>query len=186
MTRDGYSHMTFHEYWTTYLPDLIENLPEQDRSLITNVLANGFLDGDSPGRESVQRLIELHLGIISRAQHSSWVLSHATGDGSQHIVDRLREGFLVGGSREKMIDYLANVDYSETFADRVKQAGAEGLLTAAEVDHVLTTSLRNPPLPPLIERPPEVPALPFDRHRGDREPYRPSPVKTVEEPHRHV
>lgn len=165
MSAEGQSFraMSFREYWKTYFPDLIAPLTDLQRQGLLENLFDGFIDEVYVGREIVQRLTEEIRGIISTEQYLSWAVSGDDDDGSAHILAHLIDGEYVGGCRLETLKFLANIDYSESFARRIRWAGERALLSPCEVNRILATSLRNPPLPAIRPCPEGVPELPFTR-----------------------
>lgn len=155
--------LTFTEYWTTFFPDLVAPLSERHRRLVLENLFDAFLDGLYAGRETAQRLIEVHTGVITHAQYVSWSMAGEHDDGTEHVLAHLVDGEFVGGSRVEMLKLLANVDYTQAFHRRMEWAQRRGLLSEHEVRHVVATSLATAPLPAFRPRPDGVPALPFGR-----------------------
>lgn len=157
---------TMGEYADRWLADLLDPLEPKGRRMIVQVLVMNWMGGPLPDRESVQRLIETHMGRISEQQYAAWMLSFATehgegfSDGIDHVLDRLAEGFEVGGSREKALWYLAGMDGTRRLLARVDAAVAAGVLTRTERALVLTHAFSYPPLPPLTPLPADVEPLP--------------------------
>lgn len=155
--------MTFTEYWTTYLPDLVDPLDDSHRRVVLENLFDGFLDGLYAGRETAQRLIEVHTGVITHAQYVSWSMGSERDDGTEHVFAHLVDGECLGGSREAMLDLLGHIDHTASFAHRIAWARRRGLLSEWEARRVIATSLRTSPLTAIVERADGVPALPFSR-----------------------
>lgn len=157
---------TMGEYADRWLADLFEPLDGRDRRVIVQTLAMNWMGGPLPDRESVQRLIERHTGRISEQQYAAWVLTYAMRsgeahrDGIDHVLDRLADGFEVGGSREKALWYLAGMDDTRQLVTRLEAAVSDGSLTQEECNSVLMRALSNPPLPPLAKLPAHVEPLP--------------------------
>ncbi|KAB1655337.1 hypothetical protein F8O01_11970 [Pseudoclavibacter chungangensis] len=154
--------LSFDEYWRLYFPDLLSPLAEDDRRMIVELLASAYLDGELPGRETVQRVVEVERGDITEGQYRAWAID-VDGDGVELVIDRLRDREATESTRGRDLGILAGFDYSDAFAARVRAVGADGVLTADEVRDVLQTSLRNPPFPALRDRPADVPDLGFAR-----------------------
>lgn len=158
-----FTSLCFRQYWGTYFPDLIRPLSERHRRIVLENLFDGFIDGIYAGRATVQRLIEVHSGVITHEQYVSWSMSSEHDDGTEHVLAHLARGEYVGGSRVSVLELLGHVDYTSHFAERMRWAVRRGLLSEWEADRVIATSLRTAPLPRLVDRPEGVPALPFTR-----------------------
>lgn len=154
--------LTFEEYWRLYFPDLLDPLADDDRRMIVDLFASDYLDGELPGRETVQRVVEAELGEITDAQYRAWA-SDDDGTGVESLLAALADPACVDGRRDRDIETLSGFDYSEGYAERIRAAGADGVLDDAEVHAILAASLRNPPLPTIRERPQDVPDLGFAR-----------------------
>lgn len=163
MGSDDFTQLSFTEYWSRYMPDLVEPLGDRHRRVVLENLFDGFLDGVYAGRETAQRLIEVHTGVITHPQYVSWSMANERDDGTEHVLAHLVDGECVGGSRGAMLDLLGHVDYTSAFRHRMMWAQRRGLLSEWEVAKVISTSLRTRPLPRFVERPDDVPALPFRR-----------------------
>lgn len=162
---DDFTMMGFCTYWKTYFPDLIEPLRPHVRQLVLENLLDGFIDEVYAGRATVQRVIEAHTGVITAEQYISWSMSDEWSDGSEHVLAHLVDGEYVGGDRAAMLSVLGHIDYTDSFAQRMRWAAQRGLLSQSEVNRILATSLRLPPLPRLKDVPEGLPQLPFTRVR---------------------
>lgn len=168
--------LTFDEFWRLYFPDLLEPLDADDRRMIVDLLASGYLDGEIPGRETVQRVVELETGEITECQYRAWISDvEADGEGDRGVLLALAGPRGAGSERADLLGTLGGFEYTDEFAERVRGAGSDDVLSEDEVREVLGASLRNQPLPPIRERPQDVPDLGFPRLLVVREPYRPIP-----------
>lgn len=128
-----------------------------------------YLGGPFPGREMVQRLIEVQTGQITPGPYDSWVMESVgrmpaaePGGGIGHILGWLENGFEVGGSREKMLELLSAMDDTTSLLSAITHAANRGLLSRSEADAVLSAALSLPALPPLVPLPDDVVPLPED------------------------
>lgn len=160
---------TIGEYADAFLADLLDPLTADMRNVIVQSLAMCYLGGPFPGREMVQRLIEVQTGQITPGQYDSWVMESVgrlptaePGGGIGHILGRLENEFEVGGSREKMQELLSAMDDTSSLVPAITDAANRGLLNRPEVDAVLSAALSLPALPPLVPLPEDIVPLPED------------------------
>jgi hypothetical protein len=145
------------EYLQVWCADLLRSLGPERRESFVNDMHAMWSGGPFPDRLTVQRCVEITLGVITADASMGETLEEYGGAdlALQHLNDPDMER---GHALQQLGQVLATPDN----VAKIKTAQARGDLSAEECATVLTSALRQPILPDPIPPPPGLPPIPED------------------------
>ena len=145
------------EYLTVWCADLLAPLDDHATGRVIATLGISYEGGPYPDRLTVQRLVEMHRGIVSGDAAVGEILVDTPAGVGSLIRD-------LGNPerREHALQMLSAWPDTTTLIPAVTAAADDGLLDEAERDTILATALRTPPLPLPVPLPQYLQPLPPD------------------------
>ena len=148
------------EYITVWCADLLEPLTAAQRESFVRGAEMMYEGGPWHSRLAIQRLVEYYLTPdLDADTHFGELLEHNAG-GVAGAIERLRAPY--PDSRAAAVDQLHLLPGTPELVDAVNTATADGTLTDAERQSILTSALSRRILPEPIPNPPEYPPIPAD------------------------
>ncbi|MEH3154296.1 MAG: hypothetical protein PGN29_02745 [Gordonia paraffinivorans] len=145
------------EYLTVWCADLLAPLDDDSTRRAIATLRGGYEGGPYPDRLTVQRLVEMHRGIVS----GDAVVGEILVDTPAGVGSLIRD---LGDPERRQHAFRMLSAWPDTtvLVPAVTAAADDGLLDDAERDTILDTALRTPPLPRPIPLPDRLRPLPPD------------------------